>query len=29
LSLSADRRLTITTPDGTTMTTGPPREQWT
>jgi hypothetical protein len=28
LSLSADRRLTITTPDGTTMTTGPPSEQW-
>ena len=28
LSLSADRRLTITKPDGTTMTTGPPSEQW-
>ena len=29
LSLSTDRRLTITTPDGTTMTTGPPTDQWT
>jgi hypothetical protein len=28
LSLSPDRRLTITKPDGTTMTTGPPSEQW-
>ena len=28
LSLSTDRRLTITHPDGHTMTTGPPREQW-
>ncbi|MGE0139110.1 MAG: HNH endonuclease signature motif containing protein, partial [Ilumatobacteraceae bacterium] len=28
LSLSPDRRLTITYPDGTTMTTGPPSEQW-
>ncbi|MGE0141444.1 MAG: DUF222 domain-containing protein, partial [Ilumatobacteraceae bacterium] len=29
LSLSPDRRLTVTYPDGTTMTTGPPSEQWT
>lgn len=29
LTLSADRCLTITTPNGTTMTTGPPNEQWT
>ncbi|MBI5089470.1 MAG: DUF222 domain-containing protein [Actinobacteria bacterium] len=29
LSLSPDRQLTVTYPDGTTMTTGPPREQWT
>jgi hypothetical protein len=28
LSLSPDRRLTITFPDGSTMSTGPPREQW-
>ncbi|MGD9999559.1 MAG: DUF222 domain-containing protein, partial [Ilumatobacteraceae bacterium] len=28
LSLSNDRRLTITYPDGTTMTTGPPSDQW-
>ena len=29
LTLGADRSLTITTPDGTTMTTGPPSDQWT
>jgi hypothetical protein len=28
LSLAADRSLTITAPDGTIMTTGPPSEQW-
>jgi hypothetical protein len=28
LALSADRRLTINKPDGTTMTTGPPSDQW-